>query len=65
MQAGEVVQRHSLLSLLWSKGGQLLAAIGLRQQDLDLLLGLLQLLLTGPDQMDALFELLERLLEGE
>lgn len=54
---------HSL-SLFCSKGDRLLAAIGLGQEDLDLLLGLFQLLLAGAHQMDALFELFECLLEG-
>ena len=64
MQAGEIVQGHSLLSLFCSKGDRLLAAIGLGQEDLDLLFGLFQLLLAGTHQMDALFELFECLLEG-
>jgi hypothetical protein len=62
---GKIVQRHSLLSLLWLEGDGLLAAIGLSQQDLDLLLGLLQLLLAGPHQMNALLKLLEGLFQRQ
>ena len=65
VQAGKIVQRHSLLSLLWLEGDGLLAAIGLSQQDLDLLLGLLQLLLTGPHQINALLKLLEGLFQRQ
>ncbi len=51
--------------MLWLEGDGLLAAIGLSQQDLDLLLGLLQLLLTGPHQMNALLKLLEGLFQRQ